>query len=327
MDSQPPKPVRAEDGLTREPDLVCSCWGFCVSGWFLRSLWFTGNPIFPFGFSIFGGRNWGILGNEYFMDFQFAGFSPDLPRNIVGLWEVMRGIFVSPGLYGGYGGGLGYILSLGLFLPVVIWRKLPSFLQISCMFSIGFFLLWFRSASLQIRYLLPIAPLLALLIAYVFFYAIDHLKVKALQSVSLLVVCGLVIGASPLFTRSGLNEFRSMASYAVGATTEDAFISSRVDAYPVFRYVNSNLAKDSKVFLLPYENRGYYLDLPYTWGHLLAQRIVKFEQFDDTGSLAAFLRQQGTTHFIYNPNYVYTRTRFWKHDSEAHIGIHSQMRN
>jgi hypothetical protein len=90
--------------------------------------------------------------------------------------------------------------------------------------------------------------------------------------------------------------------YIRGATPRADYLASRIDTFPVFEFANSHLPPGSLIFLLLYENRGFYLDVPYFWANPIVQRVVRFEQIPSDGELYRQLRQMGFTHVIVNPN-------------------------
>jgi hypothetical protein len=88
-----------------------------------------------------------------------------------------------------------------------------------------------------------------------------------------------------------------------GQMSQADFLSSRIDAFAVFEYANHNLPKDSLIFLLLYEDRGFYLNIPYFWANPVTQRVVRFEQISSDAELSRQLRTMGFTHVIVNPNW------------------------
>jgi hypothetical protein len=74
----------------------------------------------------------------------------------------------------------------------------------------------------------------------------------------------------------------------------------RVEGFAACQFANDYLPLDAKVLLAIWETRGYYLDRTVIWANPISQRIIKWEQFDDVGTLAAFLRSLGITHILWN---------------------------
>jgi hypothetical protein len=285
-----------------------------VLPWYARSILFTGNPIYPFGYSIFDGHNWDALGDEYHSKMQMALFSPDLPRNMIGLAKTLGFMLVQPHTLGGYIGGLGVIIPLCFFIGIFFLRSAPRWIKTNTIVGVFFFIAWFIFASLQLRYLLPIAPLMAWSSAYLImrFYRMNSLR--RVRILILLVLSFAILIDWPWIKINEVGLFIKRFPYITGQITREQWLESQMDIYPVFKYANNYLSEKSKILLLPFENRGYYIDLSYFWGHPMSQRVIKFETFQDPVMLANLLQEMKITHIIDNPNLVVSEIRYWEHD-------------
>lgn len=114
---------------------------------------------------------------------------------------------------------------------------------------------------------------------------------------AVLVLCFLVGDFS--FVEAGQRGLLVQRStYLLGQMSRDEFLDQQINVMPVFRYANANLPSDAVLFLLPYENRGYYLERKYIWGHPISQRIVRFEEYNTVTELAETLRQMRITQYF-----------------------------
>jgi len=305
----------------RRPDLVgllrhtllYGLLGLALVGpWYLRSVINTGNPVFPFAYHLFGGRNWDELGDEYHSHMLESVFTAEMPRNLIGLTRSYYAMIFEPSLLGGYRGHLGPLITLGLLAGLVALPWAPRFIRHSLFVAAGFWLLWFFLTSHQARFVLPLAPLLALITAFVIVRLLDLVHRPALQAALLALLVLAVLPEWPWYNTGERALFRSRVAYLSGAQSRDAFLDATIDAMPLFRYVNTQLPPDAVVLLVPYESRSYYLERAYLWGHPIGQRVIRWEQHENAEALLETLHGLGVTHVLENPRWLYTDLRYWE---------------
>lgn len=292
-----------------------------VGPWYVRSYLAASNPVWPFAYHIFGGRDWDALGNEYLVNAQLELLSPNLPRMPAGLLQVFRYLILQPAALGGYPGGIGVVLPIGGLCATVLVRRGPRLLGSCLAISGGFFCLWFLLLPLQLRYLLPIVPLLALSTAYLVIWLSDRLRFPILQLVFTIAFLVLIYRSIPWFIQAERHLFITRLPMLSSQITRAEWIDMQHEGMDVFRYANTQLPDDARVLLLPYENRTYYLDRDYVWGGLTCQRIIPFEQFTSAVELATVLRGMNITHVIDNPVIEYDRLRYWPQDRALMLAL------
>lgn len=302
--------------------LIFALAGLAIVGpWYLRSYLNTGNPIWPFGYHLFGGRDWDELGDEYHMQLLIDTWSEVvLARNPIGLLHSFWLILMRPETLGGYRGGLGRVLLLGGLATLALLPAAPRLVRQSLFVSGGFWLLWFFLVSHQVRYLLPVAPLLALASAWACWWALDRVRPRLLRTALLIAVALLPLSSWPWLDAGERGLLAARAPYLRGEQSREAYLEASIDAMPLFRYAEQ-LPNGSTLLLLPYENRSYYLRRPAIWGNLVAQRVVRFEQQASAEELLATLHQLGITHVIDNPSLVFTAPRYWQHDRNLQLEL------
>ncbi|MGB9620687.1 MAG: hypothetical protein ACPL7K_09765, partial [Armatimonadota bacterium] len=260
--------------------LVCSPW-------YVKSYLYTGNPVYPFFYPVFGGRDWSIeLARNYSMlQSRFGlGHGPaallTLPYDLAlrpDAFYDTPGLFVGPMFLAGVP-----LLLLGRYGS----RKLVGL--------VGFFLaqvvIWFELTQ-QSRYLIPAFALLAVLVAGL--AGEDHALRRA--RVALL----LVFVATALFGIWTLGPFvRSALPVVLGLETRNQYLGRTLDIYAAQRFINENLPADSRVALFG-DTRGFYLERKYVWadpGHNLrfSRRCGTVESF------VRNLRDARVTHALVN---------------------------
>ena len=85
------------------------------------------------------------------------------------------------------------------------------------------------------------------------------------------------------------------------ADARESYLLNALDIYPVCRWGNRHLPKDSKVLLFR-EIRGYYLDRDYVWGDPLNQSVLDYFSFRSRFDLRKRLMELGITHVLVNSN-------------------------
>ena len=299
--------------------------GLLVAGpWYGRSLLWTGNPIWPIAYRIFGGLHWDALGDEYLLQALHDIFVVRIPRTPAGLIQSFFFMLTRPADLGEYQGGIGVAVPLGALLVGLWIRRIPPILRQGLFIGGGFYLLWFVLVSHQLRFLLPIVPLLSLAAAYLFVAVYDRLNHPLLR---LALVCGLVfllLRDWPWASAADRGLLAARRPYLQGQVTREDWLNTRIDILPVFRFADRHLPNNAKLLLLPYENRTYYLDRDYVWGNPISQRMLPFERFDNPIELAVALRKMGITHIIENPAWLSEKLRYWKHDRALMLDLYDQ---
>lgn len=313
-------------GLALRYGTVYGLAGLVVAGpWYLRSFLWTGNPIWPFAYNIIGGRNWDALGDEYYYkESLLEGYALFVPQTPVGLLQSFIYLLTRPAEMGGYAGGLGVVVPLGALGAGALVRRAPRLLWQSLLVCAGFYLMWFAFVSHQLRFLLPVVPLMALAAAYLFVWLYGKVHWRWLQAGLLM---GLLVVAFLEWPWASEGERALLASripYLRGQMSRDAWLDTQIDVMPLFRYANTQLPAGARILLLPYEDRTYYLDRDYIWGNPMSQRVIPFERFSTAAELAVGLRRMGITHIIDNPTLVYEGLRYWQHDRALMLALRDQ---
>lgn len=298
-----------------------------VGPWYLRSYIFTRNPIWPFLFNTLGGRNWDILGDEYLSQQLVNLWSVGLPLNAQGLVTSFYYVFFRPHALGGFRGlgQLTLILAVLCIVLIAIYRRVtPALLRDLAIFAGAYYLIWFFLGSHQARFLLIIIPPLVLLAAYAIDFIWIRISSPYLKGILVLLLAAAFIRESPWFSMDNLRLIRSRFPVIIGEMSVESFLESQLKTFQAIQYINEELAPDTKLLLLPFENRGFYLDRSYFWGHLSSQRIIRYETFDEPQRLAVQLRSMGITHILDNPEWIDTSLRYWEHDRRLMRGLVDQ---
>lgn len=299
--------------------LIVSCWtALIASPWYLRTLLWTGNPVFPFGYSILGGRNWTAGAAAYFRHLQLVygmGHSPlalilapwRLVTNPVPFYEP-AGLALFSVIYGSIGPS--FLLLPGLLALRGGWRRTAAWL--SLLFAL-FFVEWFVLMQ-QVRYLICALPLLAPSCGL----ALSSLTSRGDSSPTALVskpssflelsrsAAALILTLSFLWTTfwmidlyavpSGLRGSSNTSSALLvdlGLESRDDYLSDRLgDLWPVSTWVARNVPPGEPVALVR-EPRGFYMNHETLWADGYEQEKLRYETMQTPEELANALRHDG----------------------------------
>lgn len=290
------------------------------SPWYIRNIVDTGNPVYPFFYSVFGGKNWDAFGERIYKNQQqtFGAGRPMAADYTAGALEPARlgssvlGTAYMPGRYVDPAPtqGLGFpFVSLGA-IPVVsmlAWlisgraRQREGACLAVALISFG---AWFV-LSQQARYgLVWCVPLLIMAGGAVARFRVGLVMAGAIA----LQALGTIFVATRFNDEE--NRFRSKLEVILGKTTPDDYQRATTSFAEPAKYLNQTVGS-GRVALYD-EVFGFLLDVPYFWanpGHTTELGYSSMRSGDDL--IAAFDRL-GLTHAYFALN-----TAFGGNEDEA----------
>ena len=259
------------------------------SPWYLKNLAMFGNPVYPL---YFGGPGWSAE--------RLANYSAYLKS--FGAGQTFRDYLLLPwNIYAKhtqFGAAMNRNDIPNLLFPLLLlypFLKKNPLINTLLGFSFLRFVLW-AFGSQQLRFLMPIYPLLAIATAYI----IDQLSENVFQRSSLkLFLPALTVGLTSI---SLFYQFQFILQYrtldaVIGRESRDEFLANAVGDYPAARYINEQLEDEHKIMMLG-DGRGYYC-LPkcvpdpdhFRWAGELFSR-------NDEQTLASWFNEKGFTHVL-----------------------------
>jgi len=205
-------------------------------------------------------------------------------------------------------------------LPIALWQAIQSrsqgkkrsadrfLLTASCLAGMAFFgAVYYLRLT---RYILPMAPLLAVLVAIWFARWLVELTQEYRRRFNvLLAVCFvfvLLYNGAIAWKLHG----QKVAS-ALGLVSREVYLATateplfdtvpRVPEYGAFRYANEHLTGDDRVLFLG-GYRGYYLDIFYIWGRPDMQELIIYPEFTETAEISERFEQLGITAVMRPPD-------------------------
>jgi hypothetical protein len=283
--------------------------------WYARSWLASGNPFFPELHSVIGAApEWWDDGNAAGLAGFMRGFGRE--RTLANLVTLPWDVTVHPARYGGAIGPL--FLAL---IPLLALRPARrgvagrAGLHWVAAFVAAYFAVWASPvASYQARWLIPIAPLLALLAAAGFararraiVAAMGRSGGRALAAVVLVMLAA----STPPFTRAlegdrGPGEWAGWVDHALrgvplgvvlGAESRDEYLARHVPTLRAWRYANAVLPRDAVV--LAYSGGDHFFSERARLSALAtSMRAAAWAPPGDSARAFAALRARGVTHVL-----------------------------
>jgi len=267
------------------------------SPFYLRNWVWTGNPVYPFAYGIFGGKNWSDeQAMAYRGDQLKFGMGREPAQLLLLPWNLAAhpfrfadpiGAMIGERVYLLPATGMGYLATLGLIAGAGLMPGTGWLMALAGLNTLGWFYL-----MQQVRYLIGVFPLFA-----AGGTARAHLAPRWLRG-----AYGALLGVQALFT---LWLFGSayLPYLPLALRDRDAYLERRLQIYPAVRFINAHTPSDLGVILLD-ETRGYYLERRYLWGNAGHHRLIPYERFRSGRELVAWLRQQGYGYVLINRRFT-----------------------
>lgn len=266
------------------------------SQFYTKNLILTGNPLYPFMYTIFDGRS---LDPEFARLFaglyRYMGMGREfidyllLPLNVSLLAKMNSSRF---------DGVIGPLFLLVLPFLAGIKNKGNS-LKTILIYCGAYFLFW-ASSSQDIRYLTPILPFLALLIGFTL-SGYQQKTIKALL-MSMTLFCLIFNGHHIAREFVRINP----VGVVLGKEDREAFLARSLSHYPMYQFVNKNLPQDSKVFLIYMRNLGFLCERGYYSDSMLEDYTLRkiLSASSSQEDVQRKIKSMGFTHIMYDDLFV-----------------------
>lgn len=268
------------------------------SPWYIKSFVYTGNPVYPFLYNIFGGKYWSESAAQAYSGAQSVfGMGRSIKSLLLLPWNMtMNGVYFfdapdpnNPKAFSLLGGVFLALIPLGILSGDR--SKLPAKLGLVCA---AYLIAWFFLMQ-QIRYLIGIVPLLAVLAAW----GLDAANRR--WRFARHIANGFVVFSVLLSLLTGYALAVGSARAALGLEPASEYLSRTLDAYDAEAYVNEYLPPDAKVVLFD-EVRGFYLDREYMWGNPGHHEMTPWSRIKTGAGMVGYFKSQGFTHALINWN-------------------------
>lgn len=275
--------------------LVFGIIAICVAApWYLRNIYYTGNPVFPFFGQIFGYILWSPDDLEHQLrELMSNGTGKSLSSFISLPWNLTFNstLFNAPAPLSPI-----YFFTLP-FLLLFGFRNF--YLRTILILAFAYTLFWFFGFQ-EIRYLVPILPLLSLATAEClrrFLLWLPFLRKWSTQAPITALVLVLLISPGWYYA---VDKVRHQGLVPVTQEQRDVYLAMYLPAYSTYKFLNKLKGHDYKVYALYNENMAYFADgifMGDSFGPGRYSRILS--KLTDGQALYRELRAMGADYFLY----------------------------
>jgi thiol-disulfide isomerase/thioredoxin len=317
-------------GISRQHELkvVRPALGFALVSlalggwWYARNILWTGSPVFPFAYEIFGGRGWTAqMAKAYAADQASFGFDrspldilwlpwrmsmtplnigvsnagqivglPFWPLLSVGMQDTTRiGFFEVRGLV------LQTVLGPALLafgVPFLFLRDKPALVKF-CAWSFAFYFVFWTFTGQYLRYLLP---------AFAFWCVPCAWAIQRFEQRRALVkwpTLGLLAAWAMFAIFFVAHTARSAFGVIGGQEKPEAYLSRTFGGFDAMQWASQNTPANAK-FAVWGEPRNYYLDRDYFWADDPHNNLIDYSKVLSPADLTRELQRLGATHVLIN---------------------------
>jgi len=288
--------------------------------WLIKNIIFTGNPVYPLLYNIFGGKNWSQFHHARYIHEMMRYSATDyfLLNPFVFLWDI------SFKWCGGMDSGVKlpvgpiFIITLPFLLGL---RKLEFSIKYLLIFCGVFYLFWSYVCAVD-RFSLPCFVLLCVVIAYI----IDQFRTNKYLYYCLLSI--LFLSLSWNLFKISENIYKNSYFMCLKKEGCEKFMLKKSiiqDYYDVISYINHNLPPQSKVLFIG-EPRSYYCQKNKLVSTQFDTNIILelIHKSKDIKELMNKLKDLGVTHVLYSEVGTLWLTKYfdyfhWQNDGEKRL--------
>ncbi|MCU0315575.1 MAG: hypothetical protein MUC92_03165 [Fimbriimonadaceae bacterium] len=281
--------------------------GLLVSApWFIRTTINTENPVYPFFYTILGGKDWDEWRAELYRDEQQSfgvgrtesGRDPtQIGHAVLGL-AYQPGRYVNPGQTQGMGfptGAIGFASVLTLFLVALYGNRRAE--ETILLTSVGILLLLWFFLSQQSRYLTIVAIPSCLLLGLTF-ARIPWAKLLAgAVSLQATYTGWLLVNTETI----------EKLPVVLGQVSPEDFQKRRISFFEPATAINQD--QTVKKVALYDEVFGYLLDKPYFWANPGHSKKIPYETLEEGSAYAESMSNLGFSHIYLNLQFMPSEAR------------------
>ena len=267
---------------------------------YIKSYVYTGNPVYPFLYGIFGGKYWSEQAAATYHGAQLAfGMGRGLDKLVMLPWNLtMNGarFFDDPDHTKPFS-LIGPAL-LGLIpLYVLAGGRRKSIAWIGLVAGV-FIIAWFILMQ-QTRYLISIVPFLCIIAACGVEAANDKWRIGRHVANGFLAFCVL------LSLLTGLMLSLSGAKAALGLESQADYLSRNLHVYDAECFINDSTSPKAKVLIFD-DARGFYLDREYMWANPGHHEMTPWKSFTSGADMVSYFEKAGYTYAMINWSFANT---------------------
>jgi hypothetical protein len=248
--------------------------------WYLRALWFTGNPVYPFFRQVFGGAG---------LDEVLDPIKRPLAPGLMNLITALGPLTLQPQRFDSFSHQFGPVFLL--FLPALLLERPPR--RVLAIVGLGYaFLMLCLTQRQSMRFLLLAVGPMAVGVAWLAGRWWGRSTPGRVLVLVLLVALGFEAGLALARARHGM-------SVVIGREDAGEYLRRREPTYRVGGWMAAHLPADARV--IGQDHRGYYLPRPYTMELAHRRRTGLGRHGEGPREVLSHLERAGFTHLLLCP--------------------------
>lgn len=264
--------------------------GLLLAPWIIKSWVLTGNPAYPFFYAVFGGPEWSVELSQQLREWQQGmGMGRSWSDYLLLPFRV---VFQGGPGYDHFDGRVLPVWAILIPLSLVAGRRQPLILRSLSVAGL-YFLLWALSSQ-QMRFLIPILPLLAVAGALGLVEVSRQVArtirpaVRWISCLAMLAWLMVIIGGQANSTRILLGQYlehgRDVRAMAI---------------HPVYRYIDEQLPEDARLMFLN-TNHGFHCSRSFIADSFFeaSQMNALLQGVDGVEGIDRVLKELGVTHLL-----------------------------
>jgi len=264
-----------------------------LTPWLVKSWYYTGNPVYPFMYDLFGGPFWSSDLATRFGQWQR---SIGMGRGLVDyLLLPIRVILFGKIGHGHFDGTINPLWIVWLPLAVAYIRRSRPIGSLLCVSALCF--IFWAASSQQMRFLIPILPLVSVAAALAIGDWLARVPAEKSRTRAAAIISAAVVASIVFSAAGGMREGAQFADKDIRSQAEQATGNVR----PVLAYINEHLPPTARIMFLN-TNHGFFCHREY-----IADSFFEVSQLADwlgraetAADLEAMLASIGITHVLWH---------------------------
>jgi hypothetical protein len=270
--------------------------GAVVAPWLIKTFLQTGNPVTPYLFDLIGARGWThSAASQSTAMFAPFGMGRDVWAVILLPWNVT--------MYStAFGGGNIGPIFLATLPILLLARPLPVPIKSALVLVLGYLVIWFWVVQ-EIRFLIPILPMLSLVAAYAldaWGRQNDWARRVAIGTILFAGFANLILLGTNFACPPGSVPPTKSLAVVFGFASRADYLRRVLTHQRLVETINQ-LPRSSLVLLLGI-GEVYYIDRDYIRGFPIEQPLFDPFELPTVDVIAARVRELGVTHIVINYN-------------------------